>query len=121
LDVALDPGKTRDDLQHSVDEWEREAAGAGEYQPDIWRPFWIQDLDALGNELRSHARDKYTYRELEDFAKRIRDRLNQSPYVAQIDLVGVQDERMWLSYSGQRLNQFGVTPLSLVDRIRQRN
>jgi multidrug efflux pump subunit AcrB len=33
----------------------------------------------------------------------------------------VQDERVWLSYSGQRLNQFGITPLSLVGRIRERN
>jgi multidrug efflux pump subunit AcrB len=121
LDVTLDPGKTRGDLQKATDRWERETAGASEYQPDVWQPFWIQDLDGLENELRRSARDKYTYRELKHFADRIRDRLKQSPYVAQIDLVGVQDERVWLSYSGQRLNQFGITPLSLVDRIRQRN
>ena len=75
----------------------------------------------LENELRRNARDKYSYRELKDFADRIRDRLKQSPYVAQIDMVGVQDERVWLSYSGQRLNQFGITPLSIVDRIQERN
>ena len=121
LDVTLDPGKTRGDLQKATDRWEREAVGATEYQPDVWKPFWIRDLDDLEDELRRNAQDKYTYRELKHFADRIRDRLKQSPFVAQIDLVGVQDERVWLSYSGQRLNQFGITPLSLVDRIRQRN
>ncbi|HZL98939.1 MAG TPA: efflux RND transporter permease subunit [Planctomycetota bacterium] len=121
LDVTLVAGKTRDDLQAATDSWEHETAGASDYQPDVWRPFWIQDLDGLERELRRNARDKYTYRELKHFADRIRDRLKQSPYVAQIDLVGVQDERVWLSYSGERLNQFGITPLSLVDQIRRRN
>ena len=121
LDVTLNPGKTRSDLQKATDRWERETAGAGEYHPDVWRPFWIQDLDGLEKALRRHARDKYSYRELKDFADRIRDRLKQSPYVAQIDMVGVQDERVWLSYSGQRLNQFGITPLSIVDRVQERN
>jgi len=121
LDVALSPGKTRDDLQKATDRWEREAAGPANYQPDVWQPFWIQDLDGLEHELQQAARDKYSYRELKHFADRIRDRLKQSPFVAQIDLVGVQDEQVWLTYSGQRLNQFGITPLALVDRIRQRN
>jgi multidrug efflux pump subunit AcrB len=121
LDLTLYPGTTRADLQKATDRWELETIGSGEYQPDVWQPFWIQDLDGLEHELRQNARDKYTYRELEHFAKRIRDRLKQSPFVAQIDLVGVQDEQVSLSYSGQRLNQFGIMPLSLVEHIRQRN
>lgn len=121
LDVTLNPGKTHADLLQATEQWEREFAGAAEYHPDIWPGFWVQDLDGLESLLRRNARDKYTYRELKDFADRIRDRLKQSPYVAQIDLVGVQDERVWLSYSGQRLSQFGITPLSLVSRIRERN
>jgi len=121
LDATLNPGRTGADLQQATDRWERETVGAGEFQPDVWQPFWIQELSGLEQALRRAARDKYSYRELKHFADRIRDRLKQSPYVAQIDLVGVQDEQVWLSYSGQRLNQFGITPLSLVDRIRERN
>lgn len=121
LDVTLEPDKTRDDLLKATAVWEQETAGAGEYQPEIWQPFWTLDLDRLGDDLRQNARDKYTYRELEHFGKRIRDRLKQSPNVAQIDLIGVQDERVWLAYSGQRLNQFGITPLALMQRVRQRN
>ena len=47
--------------------------------------------------------------------------MKQSHYVAQIDMVGNQDEQVWLSYSGQRLNQFGITPLSIVDHVQERN
>ncbi|MCC6681413.1 MAG: efflux RND transporter permease subunit [Phycisphaeraceae bacterium] len=121
LDVTLSRGKTQLDLQKQIERWRRDFVGAGEYDPDVWEPFWIQNLDELATELRAHARDKYTYRDLKDFADRIRDRLKQSPYVAQIDLVGVQDERVWLSYSGQRLNQIGITPLALAAGIQQRN
>lgn len=121
LDIALYPGKTRDDLQRVIDRFERQTTGVGESHPDVWQPFLIQDLGTLEKELRTHARDKYSYRELKEFADRIRDRLKQSPYVAQIDMVGNQDERVWLSYSGQRLNQFNITPLSIVSRIQERN
>lgn len=121
LDVALAPGRTLADLRAVTSAWERETGGAERFQPDIWRPFWIRDLAGLESELRAHAQDKYTYRELKAFADRIRDRLKQSPYVARIDLVGMQDERVWLSYSGQRLNQFGIAPQAIVDSVHDRN
>jgi len=121
LDIMLNPDKAQADLLRETQQWEREAAGAGESHPDIWPGFWVQDLSDLEKLLRQNARDKYTYRELQDFADRIRDRLKQSPYVAQIDEVGVQDERVWLSYSGQRLAQFGIAPQSIVGLIQQRN
>jgi multidrug efflux pump len=110
LDVTLSPGRTEADL-----------GGPDQYQPDIWRPFWVQDLAGLEEQLRTSAQDKYTYHELRNFADQIRDRLKQSPFVAQIDMVGVQDERVWLSYSGQRLNQFGIAPQTIVDRVHDRN
>lgn len=121
LDVALNPGKTQDDLLRVTDEWERQTSGSGDLHPDMWPGFWVQNLTDLEAKLRFNARDKYTYRELKDFADRIRDRLKQSPRVAQIDLVGAQDERVWLTYSAQRLNQFNITPASIVSRIQQRN
>jgi multidrug efflux pump subunit AcrB len=121
LDISLAPGKTERDLDQATAQWEQQTTGAGDYHPDMWPGFWVHDLSDLEAQLRVHARDKYTYRELKDFADQIRDRLKQSPRVAQIDEVGAQDERVWLTYSGQRLNQFGITPLSLVSQIQARN
>lgn len=121
LDVTLNPGKTRVDLQREIDRWERQHVGSDELDPDVWRPFWIRDLGGLEDELRRNARDKYSYRELKGFADRVRDRLKQSHYVAQVDMVGNQDEQVWMSFSGQRLNQYGLTPQEIVDRVRTRN
>jgi len=121
LDIALSVGKTEADVRETTALWEREMGGPDQYQPDIWRPFWIRDLATLEKELRTSAPDKYSYRELRDFADQIRDRVKQSSFVAQVDLVGAQDERVWLSYSGQRLNQFGIAPHTIVERVRERN
>jgi multidrug efflux pump subunit AcrB len=121
LDISFAPGKTQRDLQQVTAQWEQQTIGAGDYDPDIWPGFWVHDLNDLEAQLRLHARDKYTYAELKDFADQIRDRLKQSPRVAQIDEVGAQEERVWLTYSGERLSQFGITPLSLVSHILARN
>src|SRR5690349_13392630 len=40
LDVTLSAGKTEADLRAVTAQWEREAGGPDQYQPDIWRPFW---------------------------------------------------------------------------------
>src|SRR5690349_16400785 len=111
LDVTLNAGKTRDDLQKEITRWERQNVGSDEFDPDVWTVFWIKDPNALESELRRNARDKYSYRELKDFADRIRDRLKQSHYVAQINMFGNQDEREWLGYSGTRPNQYAITRL----------
>jgi hypothetical protein len=58
--------------------------------PTSWPGFGVQDLNEVETPLRRNARDKYTYRELRSFAERLRDRLKQSPYRAQINLVAVQ-------------------------------
>lgn len=121
LDVTLSPQRTESDVRQATARWEEEAGRPDQLQPDIWRPFWISNLAHLERDLRAVAPDKYSYRELRNFADQIRDRLKQSPLVAQIDMVGAQNERVWLSYSGQRLNQFGITPQTIVDRIRERN
>src|SRR6476661_3239146 len=54
LDVTLNPGKTRDDLQKAISHWERRDVGADEFDPDVWQPFWIKDLSSLPSELRAH-------------------------------------------------------------------
>jgi multidrug efflux pump subunit AcrB len=121
LEVTLRAGHTLADIQRVVTDWEREEVGAGESHPDLWPEFWNHDLNELETQLRQHACDKYTYRELKDFADRIRDRLKQSSNVAQIDEVGAQNEQVTLAYSGQRFNQLGITPLSVITRIQQQN
>src|SRR5688500_3348728 len=47
LDVTLNPGKTEADLRKQIAAWERQHVGADEFDPDVWRPFWVKDLSSL--------------------------------------------------------------------------
>ena len=101
--------------------WQRDTQAAGQWHPDVWPGFFVRDLDQLPRLLRANAREKYTYRELRNFADLIQDRLKRFPSIAKIEQIGAQNEQVTLSYSGQRFTQFGIRPDFVVSRLRQRN
>jgi multidrug efflux pump subunit AcrB len=65
--------------------------------------------------------DGVTDRQREDIAKKLRDRLRTLPDVAQVDLVGEQSERVFITLSPQRMAQLAVTPTQVAQAIAQRN
>jgi multidrug efflux pump subunit AcrB len=109
------------DLRQASESWQQQALAGGQWHPDVWPGFFIADLDELPRRLRASARGKYTYRELREMADLIRDRLQRFPTVAQVDQIGVQEEQITLSYSGQRFTQFGLRPDFIISRLRERN
>jgi len=119
LDVQL--LKSPLDLERGFREWKQQFIASGESHPDLWGEFFITDLDQLPTELRRAAKDKYTYRELQDMAETIQDHIKQYPTVGQVELIGTQNEQIKLFYSGQRFNQFGIRPADIIGRLRARN
>lgn len=109
------------DFTRVLEAWERETQASGQWHHDIWPPFLLRDLDTLPQLLRENAREKYTYRELREMADQIQDRLKRHPTVALVRQVGVQEEQVTLSYSGQRFTQFGLRPDMLLKHLRERN
>ena len=55
----------------------------------------------------------YTYPELKDFAKRARDILLRVPGVAKVDLLGLQDERIFVDISSATLAERGLSALDI--------
>jgi multidrug efflux pump subunit AcrB len=109
------------ELRQVLGRWARETQASGQWHHDVWPPFLVGNLDELPWYLRANAREKYTYRELRDFADRIQDHLKRFPTVALVRQIGVQDEQVTLSYSGQRFTQFGIRPDLILSRLQQRN
>lgn len=62
-----------------------------------------------------------TDRQREDTAKRVRDRLRRLPDVAQVDLVGAQEERIYITLSAQRMARLAMTPSQITQAIARRN
>ena len=59
---------------------------------------------------RDRTVDRYSYRELRQFADLIQDRLKQSPNIGKVEQLGVQEEAVYLYYSGRRFSAFGLSP-----------
>jgi multidrug efflux pump subunit AcrB len=65
--------------------------------------------------------DGFTHRELRDFAEDIRSRLLLVPDVAKIELLGAQDEQIFLEFSTERLAALGLDYSSLVATLAAQN
>ena len=64
---------------------------------------------------------RYTLREMEIFADQVKDELKKLPAVARVDLVGVQQEVIYLESDPGRWSQLDLTIRDLQDRLEQRN
>lgn len=55
----------------------------------------------------------YSYAELEDVAKEIRDRLLKVREIAKVSIYGGQEERVFVEYNNARLTELGISPQQL--------
>ncbi|MDD9939694.1 MAG: efflux RND transporter permease subunit [Myxococcales bacterium] len=65
--------------------------------------------------------DGFEYRELKEMADIIRDELLRIPSVAKVDVLGAQDERLFVEYDNAQLAQLGLSPASLRELLVSRN
>ena len=65
--------------------------------------------------------DGFTQRELRDYVEDIRSRLLQVPDVSKIELLGAQDERIYVEFSTKELAGLGVDRAALLAALRAQN
>ena len=65
--------------------------------------------------------DGFTQRELRDYVEDIRSRLLQVPDVSKIELLGAQDERIYVEFSTKELAGLGVDRAALIAALRAQN
>src|SRR5499427_2379994 len=65
--------------------------------------------------------DGFTHRELKDYAEAIRSRLKQLPDVAKIEILGAQDEKIFVEFSMQQLAGLGVDRSALTAALAAQN
>ncbi len=127
LDFHLPATVTMEQVRRELLAWERDTIGTGMDHPDIWPGVLIERLDEIPAALRrspfhpERTISRYSYRELRRFADLIQDRLKQSPNVGKVEQVGVQEEAIYLYYSGRRFSAWNIRPEDIVDVLRRRN
>ncbi|MBK1697228.1 efflux RND transporter permease subunit [Rhodovibrio salinarum] len=65
--------------------------------------------------------DDWAMRDIADMAEHIRDRLYAVDGTKRVDLLGIQQERMWIEFSNARLAELGVGPDALQQTLSRQN
>jgi multidrug efflux pump len=98
------------------------------WEPGVWPPFVVRNLDELPARLGSVAGEKYSYKELDEFSDIMEKALMATgrkdvgaPLVAKVDRSGILAEKVYLLYSQERLASYGIKPGNLSNILHSRN
>ena len=104
-----------DDLRRKVD------AVAPDLPDGIIGPIVNDEFGDVYPIIFSMTGDGFSYVELKDVADDLRDELLRIKSVAKVDILGAQEERLFVEYNNAVLSKLGMTPKFLKDNLQQRN
>ncbi|MGA2129693.1 MAG: efflux RND transporter permease subunit, partial [Xanthobacteraceae bacterium] len=84
-------------------------------------PFFNDEFGDTYSLIFALTSDGFGKRELRDHAERVRAELLSVPDVAKIDLLGTEDEKIYLEFSTQQLAAMGLDVSHLVQTLQQQN
>src|ERR1700686_4510155 len=105
--------------------WQRLRDKMDDVKPDLPEgmlgPFVNSDFGDVAIATIAITGEGFSYREMKDVAESFRKKLYQLPGVAKIDLLGTQDERVWLEIDTGKLASVGVQLDALIKDLRAQN
>ncbi|UCF46774.1 MAG: efflux RND transporter permease subunit [Myxococcales bacterium] len=104
-----------DDLRRKVD------AVAPNLPDGITGPIVNDEFGDVYPIMFSMTGDGFSYMQLKDIADDLRDELLRIKAVAKVDIMGAQEERLFVEYNNAVLSNLGMTPSFLKDSLQQRN
>jgi multidrug efflux pump len=84
-------------------------------------PFFNDEFgDVFGN-IYAFTTDGYTFAELKDYVEEVRKEILRVPNVAKADLIGEQDEKIYVEFSHRKLATLGISPAEIASILQQQN
>ena len=80
----------------------------------------LADFTTFGN-IYAVTGDGFAYPTLRRYAEELRDRVMRQPDVGKVDLLGEQDEAVYVTYDSARLAMLGVSSQQIVEALRGTN
>jgi len=119
--MARDSMKSRDvpDLWYQV----RKRVGdiKATLPSEVVGPFFNDEFgDTFGN-IYALTGEGFDYAVMKDYADRIQLELQRVPDVGKVDLVGLQDEKVWIEISNTKLANLGVSMAAVQQALQQQN
>jgi multidrug efflux pump len=89
--------------------------------PGVVGPFFDDDFGDVFGIIYGLTADGFSQRELRDYAESIRSKLLQVPDVEKIELLGTQDETIFIEFSTKQLAGLGLDQSAFVSALRAQN
>ena len=84
-------------------------------------PFFNDEFGDTFGTVYAFTSDGYSFAELRDYVKRVRNALLRVPDVAKIDMIGDQQEKIYVEISHRKLATLGIDPLQIFNVLRAQN
>jgi multidrug efflux pump subunit AcrB len=115
----------KDEVSNVNATWQRLRDKMDDVKPELPEgtlgPFVNSDFGDVAIATIAITGEGFSYREMKDVAESFRKKLYQLPGVAKIDLLGTQDERVWLEIDTGKLASVGVQLDALIKDLRAQN
>lgn len=100
--------KKVDDIRHTL-------------PPEVRGPFFNDEFGDVFGSIYAFTADGFTHSELRDYVERVRQEVLRLPNVAKAELVGVQDDRIFVELSPKRLASLGIDPQTIAAALQAQN
>jgi multidrug efflux pump len=89
--------------------------------PGVIGPFFNDEFGDTFGSIYAFTADGFSPAELERYVKQARHELLRLEGVSKVDMVGVQEEKVYIDLSSKRLTTLGLSPVTVVDVLRTQN
>ena len=89
--------------------------------PEALGPFYNDEFGDVYGSIYAFTADGFTLSELRDYVERVRQEVLRLPNVAKAELIGVQDDRIYVEISSKRLAALGIDPQSIGQALAVQN
>jgi multidrug efflux pump subunit AcrB len=84
-------------------------------------PFFNDEFGDTFGTIYGFTADGFTHRELRDYVEQVRDKLLHVPDVSKIEILGAQDERIFVEFSMRELATLGIDRSALIAALQAQN
>lgn len=84
-------------------------------------PFFNDEFGDTYGIIYSFTADGFSHRELRDYVEQARSRMLQVKDVSKAEIIGAQDERIYIEFSTRRLAELGMDRMALVQALTSQN
>jgi len=89
--------------------------------PEALGPFYNDEFGDVFGSIYAFTADGFSLSELRDYVERVRQELLRLPNVSKIDLIGVQDDKIYVELSSKKLAALGIDPQAIGQALAAQN